>query len=564
MTRKVKVSLAALFAAAEIGDVGKIKLLIKAGANVNARNRAGWTALMVAANYGQIAVSKLLIENGADVQAQHLTGLTALMAAADYGQAGLVELLIEKGAEVDAISLSGRTALMFSAENGHTDVSKLLIEKGADINAKDKDDRSALNWARQNSQDQIAKILLENGAIVEGKEEDLIAAKDADIFDAFFLAEDREELKKDLADFLLAVVRGSTNEVRSYIKKGLDVNAKDFYGRTVLMLAVEHRQLDVVKILIENGADEDIQGKNGRTALMIAQQKGYIDIVDYFLGKDFYEVLAEEEIITVREVARHVAFEPEDIELDEDEAAAITAPPVDKDGDQSDMIDDGAVETEKEDDLDLNLIAAVIKGHEQLTESLLKNGADVDVKDEHGQTPLQIAACLGHTDVARILVENGADLEAYDKAGQTALMIAEQKKHFDIVKLLGGKVIEKVDWTGLIITEQDSRAEIAELILEKGVEIYKQDEPALLAMMIAGLEGLGGMAEFVIEDETVLDATDYDTRMVLKIEEQEKGEAADKLFVEYGRVIETKEAKGWTTLLRAEEAEIQSDRILSP
>lgn len=84
-----------------IGDNGHIevmKLLIKAGANVNAKSSFGWTALMGAANAGSIEAVKLLLKSGANPKHRSADKDTALSRAKEAGYADVVKLLREAGA----------------------------------------------------------------------------------------------------------------------------------------------------------------------------------------------------------------------------------------------------------------------------------------------------------------------------------------------------------------------------------------------------------------------------------------------------------------------------------
>ena len=135
MTQK---STEALFEAIEANDVEKVKELIQAGADVNAK-KYGDTPLHCCKN---VDVAKLLIEAGADVNAK-----------------GYYE----------------RTPL-HKCEN--VDVAKLLIEAGADINAKDSDGLTPL-YCRD---PEIANVIIEAGANLEAEvkrlTENIKAAKD--------------------------------------------------------------------------------------------------------------------------------------------------------------------------------------------------------------------------------------------------------------------------------------------------------------------------------------------------------------------------------------------------
>jgi ankyrin repeat protein len=67
---------------------------------------------------------------------------------------------------------------------------------------------------------------------------------------------------------------------------------------------------------------------------------------------------------------------------------------------------------------------AIKSGDLARLEALLGEGADIDARDEHGQTGLMNAARDGQTPVVRWLVEHGADLDHTAKFHLSALMLA--------------------------------------------------------------------------------------------------------------------------------------------
>ena len=67
---------------------------------------------------------------------------------------------------------------------------------------------------------------------------------------------------------------------------------------------------------------------------------------------------------------------------------------------------------------------------------LLQAGANVNVANVNGQTPLMAAARNGHIGAVRLLLEAGADVNAANAKGQTALMGAAQSGHIEAVRLL--------------------------------------------------------------------------------------------------------------------------------
>lgn len=83
------------------------------------------------------------------------------------------------------------------------------------------------------------------------------------------------------------------------------------------------------------------------------------------------------------------------------------------------------------------LLQAARTGHADTVRSLLTGGkADVNGRDEQGDTPLIEAARAGHDDVVQALLVAKADASAKNDAGQTALSLAAQGGHDEVVRLL--------------------------------------------------------------------------------------------------------------------------------
>ncbi|MFA5106684.1 MAG: ankyrin repeat domain-containing protein [Candidatus Micrarchaeia archaeon] len=123
-----------LIDAARAGDLEGVKAALKAGADVNAKNKTGYTALIWASScWGHTAIVEALIVAGADVNAKNENGYTALILAAYWGHTATVKLLIKAGADVNAKNECGETALMKAKRRGYlvTDIVALLRKAGA-------------------------------------------------------------------------------------------------------------------------------------------------------------------------------------------------------------------------------------------------------------------------------------------------------------------------------------------------------------------------------------------------------------------------------------------------
>ena len=190
-----------VYIAAERGNLTVVRLLLEAGADVNAAKADGATALMVAAFNGHSEVVRLLLEAGADKNAAREDGVTALMAAPVAGHLEVVRLLLEAQADKNAAREDGSTALFVAAQSGHLEMVQLLLEAEADKNATRANGPTAL----------------------------IVAAED-----------------------------GHLEMVRMLLEAGADKNAAQADGATALFVAAFNGHMEVVQLLLDAGADKNV------------------------------------------------------------------------------------------------------------------------------------------------------------------------------------------------------------------------------------------------------------------------------------------------------------------
>jgi ankyrin repeat protein len=331
---------------ARVGSVAAARVLLEHGAAVDAREAwHGQTALMWAAARGHPAMIAALAEHGADVNARsnleewerQVTAeprdkwlppgaLTPLLFAAREGCVECVPALIERGAEIDATTPDGISAVVMALINGHFDVAGALVEAGADPNLVDYTGRSALyaaiDFNTMPASNRPAPKVLEN-----------------------------ELTALDVARMLLE--RGADPNVqlkrlppyRAKLDRGNDMMLGG--GSTPFLRAAKAADLPAMRLLLEHGADPTIAPtRNGIDPLLAAAGVG-----------------TTEQDTTGRYKT------------------------------QSDAI------------------AAI--------ELLLEQGLSINGIDANGRTALHGAALQGYDDVIKYLVSKGADLNVKDKGGFT-------------------------------------------------------------------------------------------------------------------------------------------------
>lgn len=163
---------------------------------------------------------------------------------------------------------------------------------------------------------------------------------------------------------------GDESAVERLIEIGADINRTNNNGGTPLMYAVLGGNVDIVRTFVQMGVDLDAMAKNGWSALMIAAAKGRAESVKILLNHSADPNLSDiygwtplmRSVYENRVVTARLLMKDSRTRLDHRGENGVTA-----------------------------LHIATARGHVNLAEMLLDNGADSSLQDEVGRTPYQIA-----------------------------------------------------------------------------------------------------------------------------------------------------------------------------
>ena len=186
-----------LYLSCELRELSILNLLLEKGANPDiCIDSICNTPLMRASMMGDVEICTILLKYGANVDARNSEGVTPLMLAAMNGQRFVLSVLIEKGASANISDEYGNVALHYAVWQD-TDVVGILLRAGSKVNVQNRKGVTPLYKACErpeggDTQLSIVGLLVDSGAVY-GKEK----IGEFDIFDAA-----RLNGNERIADFL--------------------------------------------------------------------------------------------------------------------------------------------------------------------------------------------------------------------------------------------------------------------------------------------------------------------------------------------------------------------------
>ena len=429
------------------------QILFKAGTHPNIMTDSGDFPLHAAARKGYVGIVALLLEKGADVNAPNSEGDTPMLVLADpqYEHPArsrstdglMMQLLLEHGANTAATeSRTNRTSLECAVIRGHEDLVQLLLQYDSSSPTR----KSLIFYLTQlyhaigamsENDETLNRLLCENEARDLGKLSKLLLIP-------------------------LPAAKGYKRVVLTFLQLGADIEAVDSWGNTALQVSIQEGHIAIVELLLHQAADLNSRGSRYATPLMLAAGEGRTDVVRLLIenGADIGAASTkyyDGGLAVARALyGNHAATARVLLERGVDANFRYNGYP------QSTLLH-GVVRY------------SIWDRQAPVFDLLLEKGADLEAKDDDGQTPLEVAVQYYEPLLVKFLLERGADLEAKDGHGQTPLMAAVQKSIRKTVYLFyeKGANLEAKDndsQTPLVMAVRSGRCDNVKSLLEMGAD----------------------------------------------------------------------------------------------
>jgi ankyrin repeat protein len=547
-----------LHEAARYCDAQFVEYLLSKGAKVNSRCYNQFTPLHLTDDPD---IAKLLLKAGADLQARDAFGRTPLGDAVDDENMELVDLYLAKGATLDFEQLvklgrtkevaailkdkpwmakAPRTCLHTAAGNGNLDLVNLLLEHGADPNhsidfSNASGVYSPFSSAVLSDHYEIAVLLAERGA-----EMDVAGGK----------------MYRSL--FHNAIAEHDVRFVKLMLKHGADVNEipPDFHSMTPLHVAANIGDVEKCKLLLESGAEINAQTPDGATPLFFAAAWNHKQVCDLLLSKGAkLEIWTACALGNLTEVKRILAADPK---LAKAADKRLGRPPLfwavqRGESELVELLIKGGADANaraprysqagnvvtgpevfgraKERNGESPLHLAAERGSLPILKQLLAAGAKTDVVDEYNHTPLIRSIHGGHLEAARLLLEHGASADS--PKGEDSPLVAASD-HLELTRLLLEKKPSPESLKAALSSAAGDNADVSKELLARG---------AAADLMTACKLGLDDrVAELLKADAKAINRPqpDYPRNRPLEVAIREGHLSTAKLLIERGAQLEEK------------------------
>ncbi|XP_069950808.1 protein phosphatase 1 regulatory subunit 12A isoform X10 [Cherax quadricarinatus] len=230
--------------------------------------------------------------------------------------------------------------------------------------------------------------------------------------------------------FLAACAAGDKQEVLRLLEKGADIDTANVDGLTALHAACIDDNLDMVEFLVEQGTDVNKGDMEGWTPLHATASCGFNSIAKFLIDRGADLSLVNNDGDLAIDIAD--SDEMESLLQREIEAKGIDCESC-RNEEERRMLEDAQMWLSSGYLADrphpktgaVALHVAAAKGYIKVMNLLLEAGAEINVQDLDGWTPLHAAAHWGQREAVEILCENMADMDIRNFVGQSAFDVAD-------------------------------------------------------------------------------------------------------------------------------------------
>lgn len=262
-----------VYAAVITHDHKTLQSLLDSGDSPNGARDLKGNPLVMACQLSDLDAVKILVKAGAEIDRSDPSNVNALYAAIGHNQPEIVSYLLDHGVQVNGRSkYNGETPLFHVLRYHNMKLLTVLFKAGADANLRNNDGDTPLMIASYADDYDLVKFLKANGAKFTSPNEELIfAAIQGDVAEIQRLlaagAKVNQSYRYDRTPLMLAAGNGQTAAVKALIAAGADINARDNEHDTPLVFAIMSRHKSTILALLDAGADLNISNNYGGTAL---------------------------------------------------------------------------------------------------------------------------------------------------------------------------------------------------------------------------------------------------------------------------------------------------------
>ena len=256
----------ALNYAIQFNNFEAFKYLINKGAELTPLSKIN-IPLHTAAEYSRIDMIEFILNQGIDINSKDKLSVTPLRAACSKGNRETIEFLLSKGAEVEDSLISlilyrFETNQELRTDTTYKKIIDLLIKFGADLNAKsDYFNENNFMWQtiKLKRSDMFLYLLNKKNININFK---------TPLPPKGFKRAEHIEVGNNYLHYLAHY--DLSDCIKAIIEKGLDINSKNNFGETAVIIAAQKDNINSLLELIKLGADINIKDGSGIDAILYA------------------------------------------------------------------------------------------------------------------------------------------------------------------------------------------------------------------------------------------------------------------------------------------------------